>query len=221
MLKPRSMQRGHVIAEPGARIKEVFFPIRTVISTLTRMLDGDAVEVGLAGHEGMSGVCLAYGMRESSHAMIVQIGDSAYGMGADAFVQQLNGDIELKERLLAYAGYSFIAATQFAACNRLHPIEERYARWLLMADDRIGSGEISLTQEFAAQMLGVRRAGVTVVAGTLSAAGLISYGRGHVTVLDRAGLEEAACECYRAVNTELHRFMGYGAVQVPVAALTK
>ncbi len=216
-----TLRRGQVLGEPGIRIEAVYFPIRSVVSTLTRMLDGGAVEVGLAGHEGMSGISLVYGTRESVHSTIVQVADSAYCLAADAFMQQLNDDAAFKERVLAYAGYSFVAATQFAACNRLHPIEERYARWILMADDRIGLEEFPLTQEFTAQMLGVRRAGVTVVAGTLSNAGLISYRRGHVSVLDRPALEDVACECYRAVNAELRRFMDYGPTHVSVAGLNR
>ena len=142
---------------------------------------------------------------------VVQIADSGYNMDAQRFLALVNEHAELRDRALAYAEYSFSASTQFAACNRLHPIEERYARWMLMADDRVGADEFALTQEYAAQMLGVRRAGVTVVAGTLSEAGLIAYTRGHVRVLDRPGLMEAACECYGVVNAELRRLMGYGA----------
>lgn len=140
-------------------------------------------------------------------------------MSADLFLRQLEIDADLRARVFAYAEYSFIAAAQFAACNRLHPIAERYARWLLMADDRVGMREFELTQEFSAQMLGVRRPGVTVVALELSNAGLISYRRGHISILDRQGLEEAACECYSVVNFELQRLMGYGARQTRIVDL--
>ncbi len=208
MLKTSALKRGYVVSEPGAAIQEVFFPIASVISTLTQMKDGAAIEVGLTGHDGLTGLALLYGARDSAHQTIVQIPDSAYCIGAHEFIQLLKQDAALKERAFAYAGYSFNAATQFAACNRLHPIEERYARWMLMADDRVGLNEFPLTQEFTAQMLGVRRAGVTVVAGTLSSAGLISYRRGFISVLDRPALEDVACECYRAVNTELHAVHG-------------
>jgi hypothetical protein len=115
--------------------------------------------------------------------------------------------------MLAYAAYSFAASTQFAACNRLHPIEERYARWLLMAADRVGDTGIKLTREYSAQMLGVRRASVTIVASSMSKAGLIEYGRGRISVLDLSGLEALACECYGVVNAELLRLMGYSARQ--------
>jgi hypothetical protein len=120
-------------------------------------------------------------------------------------------DAPLQERMLAYAAYSFSASTQFVACNRLHRIEERYARWLLMASDRVGDTAINLTQEYTAQMLGVRRASVTIVANAMSNSGLIEHHRGRVSILNLAGLEAQACECYGVVNAELVRLMGYGA----------
>jgi CRP-like cAMP-binding protein len=211
------LKKGQVLAEPGVQIDEIFFPVRSVISTVTRMLDGGAIEVGLAGREGMSALSIAYGSRISPHLTVVQIADSAYFMGAGPFLDQLHDDARLMKRVMAFAEYSFVAATQFAACNRLHPIEERYARWILMADDRVGNDEFLLTQEYSAQMLGVRRAGVTVVAGAMGKAGLITYRRGHVSLLDREGLERASCECYRLVNSELYRLMGYGFGEAPVA----
>jgi CRP-like cAMP-binding protein len=157
----------------------------------------------------MSPISSAYGSRISAHTTTVQIADSAFCMNADDFLAEMRNDAALRERMLCYAEYSFVAASQFAACNRLHPIVERYARWLLMADDRVGGEEFILTQEYSAQMLGVRRAGVTVVAGQMSEAGLLSYRRGHVVILDRERLADAACECYQAVNTELERLMHY------------
>jgi CRP-like cAMP-binding protein len=183
-----------------------------MISTLTQMADGTAVEVGIAGHEGMSALSLSFGNRTSPHTTIVQISqpdNASYSMPADAFLAAQSDDRELHERCKAFGEYSFIAATQFAACNRLHPVEERYARWLLMADDRVGGGEFMLTQDFTAEMLGVRRASVTVVAGMLSTAGLIAYRRGHLQVRDLEGLRNTACECYQALDDELQRLLGY------------
>jgi CRP-like cAMP-binding protein len=209
MLKLVTMKRGRIVAEAGVPVRDVYFPLRSLISTITRMEDGSAVEVGIAGHEGMSSLAIAFGSRVSVHTTLVQIADSAYRMEARSFESMMDTDVQLRTRTLAYAQYVFTAATQFAACNRLHPIEERYARWLLMADDRVGDGEFVLTQEYSAQMLGVRRAGVTMVAGLMTKAGLISHRRGHVTVLDREGLKDASCECYGVVNDELKRLMGY------------
>lgn len=217
----QTLQRSRVLAEPGATTQDIYFPIQSVISTVTQMADGAAVEVGLAGHEGMSALSLAFGSRTTPHTTMVQIPDGAYSMSAEAFLGQLGFDAALKSRVLSYAEYSFNAAAQFVACNRLHAVEERYARWILMADDRVGEREFMLTQEFTAQMLGVRRASVTVIAGVLSASGLIGYRRGRLSVLDRAGLEETSCECYGVVNRELQRLMGYGSRQTSLSALNR
>jgi CRP-like cAMP-binding protein len=216
MLVKRAMSKRQILSQPDAPFTEVFFPVRSVISTLTGTVEGAAIEVGLAGHEGLSPIALAFGSRISRHTTVVQVPDSAHCMDADAFLAELDADAALKQRALLYAEYSFAAATQFTACNGLHPVEERYARWILMADDRAGTPDFSLTQEFSAQMLGVRRASVTTVARGMSEIGLISYHRGQVSVKDRAGLEEAACECYVAVNGDLQRLMGYGARQAPL-----
>jgi CRP-like cAMP-binding protein len=203
------LSKGTVLSRTRGVVEVVYFPVRCVISTISQMAGGEAVEVGLAGPEGMSPISIAYGSNVSAHTTVVQIADSAYSMDAGDFLAEMQRDPALRDRMLAYAEYSFGAASQFAACNRLHPIVERYARWLLMADDRVGGDEFVLTQEYSAQMLGVRRAGVTVVAGQMSEAGLIAYRRGHITILDRERLIDATCECYDAVNTELQRLMGY------------
>ena len=210
MLELSSLQKGQILGEPGVRIEKIYFPIRSVVSTVTRMKDGSAVEVGFAGHEGFSALGIIFGSLTTPHSTVVQISDSAYVMRTESFLEQLDADAALRTRALAYAEYSYIAATQFAACNRLHPLEERYSRWILMADDRVGGGEFMLTQDYSAQMLGVRRAGVTITAGSMSKSGLISYRRGRIVVLDRERLEEVACECYGVVNAELRRLLGYG-----------
>lgn len=202
---------GRVLSEPGVPADELYFPIRSLISTVMRMENGSAVEVGLAGRDGMSSMSLAFGSRVGPHTTVVQIADSAYVMRAETFVELFESDAALRSRSLKYAHYCFVAAAQFAACNTIHALEARYARWLLMAADRVGDGEFTLTQEYTAQMLGVRRAGVTMAAGAMSNAGLISYRRSHVTILDRPGMEESACECYRAINAELLRLLGYDA----------
>jgi len=204
-----SLRQGQILAQAGTLIEEIHFPIRSLISTVARLKDGGGIEVGLAGHEGMSALSIAYGSRMSPHVTVVQIEDSAYCMSAQLFIDRMRVDRDLRERAFAYAEYSFNAATQFVACNSLHPIEERFARWILMATDRVVSDELGLTHEYSAQMLGVRRASVTVAAGLLGKAGLIAFRRGHILVLDRPALEAAACECYAVVNAELRRLMGY------------
>jgi CRP-like cAMP-binding protein len=211
LLQPVALEKGTVLAAAGAHAMHVYFPAGSVISTVTLMADGNGVEVGFAGREGFSPMAVAFGSRVLPHATVVQISGSALRMTADDFLAETASNAELRRHVFAFAEYSFIAATQFAACNRLHSIEERYARWLLMASDRVGREEFVLTQEFTAQMLGVRRASVTVVAGTLSAAGLIAYKRSLIRVLDHEGLEELACECYGVINRELDRVLGYSA----------
>lgn len=217
LLKMRRVKRGEEVARPDEPFVNVRFPVRSVISTVTLTLEGAAVEVGLTGHEGLSPLPIAFGSLISRHATVVQIPDTALFMDANAFLAEFESDVAFRERCSRYAEYSFSAATQFAACNGVHPVEERYARWLLMASDRVGATEFNLTQEYSAQMLGVRRATVTNIALGLAKQGLIAYHRGTVFVTDREGLEDAACECYAAVNGDLHRLMGYSALH-PLSA---
>jgi CRP-like cAMP-binding protein len=200
---------GEVLEEPMSASRHVFFPIHSVVSTTAHMEDGAAVEVGMAGREGMSALSAAFGTRGSVHRTVVQIGNSAHSVAADEFYDAFQRDATLRTVMLAYASYTFAAAAQFAACNRLHPVEERYARWLLMAHDRVDKPEFMLTQEYSAQMLGVRRASITVIAGRLREAGLIGYDRGHIRLIVLHGLQDAACECYGIMNGELIRLLGY------------
>ena len=172
-------------------------------------LGGEGVEVGLTGREGVVGGWLAFPDVRTGHDFIVQIAGSGLVMDAAAFAAQLQDDPELSTAVLRWMQAGMSAMAQFTGCNRLHPVNERYARWLLMAHDRVLGDNFHLTQEYASQMLGVRRASVTLVAGELSGAGLISYHRGDVRIVDREGLEDAACECYRAVNDEALRLLGY------------
>ena len=217
-LTRRVVRPGEVLARPGEPFAEVVFPIHSVASTVTVTEEGSAVEVGLAGHEGLSPVAIVFGSDASRHATTVQIPDSALTISVKSFLTMYASDQTFRSRCASYAEYLFTAATQFAACNAVHPAEERYARWLLMADDRVGAREFSLTQEFSAQMLGVRRATVTGIAAVLAERGVISYRRGRIVVLDREGLEDSTCECYAAVNGELERLMGYGARRPTSAA---
>ncbi|HEX3462721.1 MAG TPA: Crp/Fnr family transcriptional regulator [Candidatus Elarobacter sp.] len=210
---------GQVLARPGRPTEHVDFPLHSVVSTITMMGDGSAIEVGLTGREGLVGPAHAFGTRTSLHTTVVQIPGDALRLDAGVFEQAVEREPDLRDRVRAFAHYIFTAAAQFTACNRLHPIEERYARWLLMVQDRTHSDEIPLTQEFTAEMLGVRRAGVTVVAGRLNEAGLITVGRSRVTVRDRRGLEKVACECYSTVNDALRKLLGVhlGAERQPSA----
>jgi CRP-like cAMP-binding protein len=203
------LRGGEIVAPPNVPITHVFFPIGSVISTITRMSDGTAVEAALTGREGMVGHWLALHQLSTMQESVVQIADSAWRMSAAQFLIELRADSSLNDALLRYTHAGIIIAGQFIACNRLHEIQERYARWLLMAHDRVESDHFYLTQEYAGQMLGVRRVSVTLVAGEFARAGLISYRRGDVSILNRAGLEDIACECYDAVNDTMQQLQGY------------
>jgi CRP-like cAMP-binding protein len=163
------------------------------------MSDGKSVEVGLTGKEGFVGLPLIVGFTTSASRVITQIAGSAFRISASALPELLRKCRTLETRLHRYSQRLATQSSQVAACNRLHEVDERLARWLLMSQDRIGSDEVPLTQEFLAHMLGTRRSSVTVAASILQKAGLIKYRRGQLNIANRKGLEEAACECYRAL----------------------
>lgn len=214
----QDLPRGSVLAEAGERIERVAFPMGCVVSTVTQMSDGSGVEVGMAGREGISCPSLALGAQRSEHRLVVQVPGPARVLAASAVAEIVRASDDAQRRLLGFAEYAFNSATQFAACNALHDVPSRYARWLLMASDRSASDDLRLTQEYSAQMLGVRRPTVTVIAQSFSDAGLIATRQGLVTIADRAGLERAACECYGTVNRMLRRVTGFSFGAVPSAA---
>jgi len=199
-LEPIEAENRRVIWEPYATIREVWFPRSCVVSIVNVMKTGGTVEAATTGCEGIVGLPLALGCSNSSTRAIVQVPGRAARMSAAAFVDLLAQSMPLRALAFRIMNALFEQTAQTAACNRLHSVEQRCARWLLMTAERARSNEYPLTQEFLAQMLGVRRAGVTVVAGELQRAHLISYRRGHVTVLDRDGLEKVSCECFRVVQ---------------------
>jgi CRP-like cAMP-binding protein len=191
--------------EPGRPIHTVLFPETCMVSMVATMEDGSSVEVGVVGRDGMVGLPILLGVGTSLTESFVQIPGRAMRMPADAFRRRVIPGTALHERLLRYA-HAFLEQTaQSAACNRLHSLKQRCARWLLMTRDCVGEAEFPLTQEFLAQMLGVRRPGVTQVASLLSDEGLISYTRGRVRIASVDGLEAAACECYSTVREEIDR----------------
>ena len=185
----------------------VWFPYSGVVSLVTELTDGEPVEVATIGPEGMVGVQHLLGADRMSSRAFVQVVGRAGRMTAADFRRVVDESPELNRLLHRYVLALFAFVTQTAACNRMHTIEERLARWLLLTNDRVHSREFSLTQEFLAQMLGVRRPTVSLAAGMLSKAGLIHYVRGHITILDRAGLEGAACECYQVIASEFQRLV--------------
>jgi CRP-like cAMP-binding protein len=197
-----------VLQEAGGPIEFTYFPNTAMASILNLMADGKSVEVGLAGKEGFVGVPLIAGFRTSPNRIVCQAQGTAFRVDGETLREILRQCPQLAHQLLRYSQEAAMEVTQIAACNRLHEVDERLARWLLMSQDRVDSHILPLTQEFLAQMLGTRRASVSVSASILRRAGLIEYARGHVTVLDRAGLEEATCECYGAIRRQLQDWQG-------------
>lgn len=191
---------GDILCEPGKRLRHVYFPNSGIISLLTPVAGHASVEVGLVGREGMAGMALFLGLDVSPVRMLVQGSGLAVRIEATAFRHEIAHNPPLRRALNHYL-YGFMAqVAQTTGCNRFHRTEPRLARWLLMTQDRAMSNELQLTQDFLAQMLGVRRSSVTLAAEILREKRLIRYSRGHITIISRQGLERAACGCYRAVN---------------------
>jgi CRP-like cAMP-binding protein len=194
---------------PGQRMRNVYFPLSGVVSLMTPLEDGEAIETATVGYEGMVGiqVFLGGGVLGTTQAM-GQVPGEALRMDADHFRAEVDAGGKLREVLSSYTQALFAQISQGVACNGAHVIQERCARWLLESHDRARSDQFMLTQEFLSDMLGIRRPSVTVAARLLQEAKIIEYHRGRITVLDRAALEEAACECYRVVRDEYRRLMG-------------
>lgn len=192
----------------GERITHVYFPLTALISLMTLLEDGTAVEVAAVGHEGMAGIPLALGIERDAHQALVQVPGDALRMEAAALRAAVDALPELRGMLLRYMQVLLVQVGQGSACNGKHGLSERCARWLLETHDRVRRDEFPLTQDFLASMLGVRRPAVTVAAGMLQQAGLITYHRGRVTVRDRAQLEAASCECYQVIATYTARLLG-------------
>jgi CRP-like cAMP-binding protein len=202
-----SLSLKQVLHEVGEPIEYVYFPQRSIVSCLSTMADGSMIEVGLVGNDGVTGIPAALGDTIATTTALVQVSDSATRMKASVLKTEFGGGSVLQSLLLRYMQAQHAFVTQSIACNRLHYLEERLARWLLLVCDRVGSKELPLTQEFMSQMLGVRRSGVTEAANTLQKAGLIRYTRGKVTILNREDLEAASCECYEIIKGEYARLL--------------
>jgi CRP-like cAMP-binding protein len=207
-LEPVSLQAGEILFAPGDRVRQLYFPINSVVSMLASMEDGTTVEAGVVGNEGIVGLSTILGAEVSTVQGLVQVAGDALRIPAAALMAEFKRGGQLQSLILRHTHTLFTMVSQTAACNRLHTVEERLARWLLTMRDRVESDEYLLTQEFIARMLGTRRSGVTVAAGILQQAGLINYRRGRINILDREGLEEVSCECYRSVKEEYDRYLG-------------
>ena len=197
------LRHGEILHEAGGGMEYVYFPHRAMVSLISHTAAGECVEVGVVGSEGMAGISAVLGVDKSPHEAMVQIHDGGTRIRTQALREEFKRGGALHDLLLRYTQGQLLQISQVAACNRLHSLSERLARWLLMSQDRCGGcKDLPLTQEFLSLMLGVRRAGVTEAALVLQAEELISYKRGHIQILDREGLEGHACDCYRVVKDE-------------------
>ncbi len=199
----------HVLHEPGDTLKSAYFCNTGLISILSVFPDGKSVEVGLIGKEGLVGVPLVAGFRTAPTRAVAQIEATAYRVDGETLMELLHQCPNLERQLQQFSQILAMQVTQIAACNRLHEVDERLARWLLMSADRVGSNSIPLTQDFLAQMLGTRRSSVTVAAGILQKAGLITHSRGYVKIINRQKLEEAACECYGLMQQQIRQWQSH------------
>ena len=201
------MPLGHVLYESGSELRSVYFPTTSIVSLLYVMLDGASAEIAVVGNEGLIGVALFMGGETMPNRAVVQSAGHAYRLKGQLLKQEFNRSGELQHLLLRYTQALLTQMAQTAVCNRHHSLDQQLCRWLLLSLDRLPSTELVMTQELIANMLGVRREGVTEAAGNLQRAGLIRYQRGRITVLNRAGLEERACECYAVVKKEFDRLL--------------
>ena len=196
---------GWALYESGARMRHVYFPTEGIVSLLSVMENGASAEIALTGNEGLVGISLFMGGESTPSRAVVHGAGHAYRLGASLLKREFERGGELQHLLLRYTQALITQMAQTAVCNRHHSVEEQLCRWLLLSLDRLPSNEVHMTQELIANVLGVRREGVTAAAGHLQEAGLIDYRRGRIIVLDRPRLEERACECYAVVKRETDR----------------
>ena len=198
---------GDVMYEPGGLLKYVYFPTTSIISLLFVMENGASAEIALVGNEGVLGISLFMGGETTSSRAVIQSAGYAYRLKVQLLKDEFNRGGPVQRLLLRYTQALITQMAQTAVCNRHHSIEQQLCRWLLLSLDRLASDELSMTQELIANMLGVRREGVTEAAGKLQREGIIIYTRGRITVLDRQRLEKRSCECYQVVKTEFDRLL--------------
>src|SRR6476620_4826986 len=200
---------GQVLYEAGQTMSHAYFPIDCIVSLLYVMKNGESAEIAIVGNEGIIGIALFMGGESTQSRAVVQNAGHAYRLKAQVLKDEFECGGALNRRLLMFASALITQMVQTAACNRHHSVDQQLCRWMLLSLDRLSSNQLSMTQELIANMLGVRREGVTEAAGKLQDAGLISYRRGTITVLDRPGLEARSCECYQVVKTEFDRLLPY------------
>ena len=203
------MPLGEVLYEPGIQMRHVYFPTTSIVSLLCVMEDGASAEIAVVGNEGIVGVSLFMGGETTPSRAVVQSAGHAYRLKGPLLKDEFYRAGPMQRLLLRYTPALLTQMAQTAVCNRHHSLDQQLCRWLLLSLDRLPSNELIMTQELIANMLGVRREGVTEAAGKLPSAGLIQYSRGRIVVIDRPGLEARACECYRVVKKEFDRLLPY------------
>ncbi|GHU33009.1 Crp/Fnr family transcriptional regulator [Betaproteobacteria bacterium] len=202
-----SMPLGDVLYESGIQMRHIYFPINSIVSLLYVMENGASAEIAIVGNEGFVGISLFMGGESALNRAVVQSSGEAYRLPGRILKDEFERGGPLQHLFLRYTQALLTQMAQTAACNRHHTLDQQFCRWLLLSIDRLPSNELVMTQELIANMLGVRREGVTEAAGNVQKAGLISYQRGHITVLDRTGLEARVCECYAVVKKEFDRLL--------------
>ena len=207
-LQQVSFSLGEVVYEFGGHLDYVYFPTTSIVSLLYTMENGSSAEMGLTGNDGVVGIALFMGGGTMPNRAVVQSAGAAIRMKAKVLQDEFAAGGKFQQLLLRYTQALITQISQTAVCNRLHSVEQQLCRWLLLSHDRVKSDELIMTQELIADMLGVRREGVTVAAGRLQDEGAISYVRGHIKILNRQRLEDTVCECYRVVKDEFDRLLG-------------
>ena len=206
-LKLVPLPLGEVLYESGRRQRAVYFPTTAIVSLLYLLADGTSAEIAVVGNEGLIGVSLFMGGETTPSRAVVQSAGYAYRLSGKLLKEEFMRGGAMQHLLLRYTQALLTQMAQTAVCNRHHSLDQQLCRWLLLSLDRLAGNELVMTQELIANMLGVRREGVTEAAGNLQDAGLIKYSRGHITVLDRIGLEARTCECYAVVKKEFDRLL--------------
>ena len=207
LLEPVDLPLGKVLCESGRTLSHVYFPTTALVSLQYVTEDGASMEIGMVGKEGVIGVSMFMGGHSTTSSAVVQCAGKGFRVRADAMLVEFERGGAAMRLLLRYTQALITQTSQTAVCNRHHSLDQQLCRWLLRSLDRLATGELTVTQDLIANMLGVRREGVTEAAGHLQEAGLIKYRRGHITVLDRARLEKRSCECYAVVKIEYDRLL--------------
>ncbi|MFD1123383.1 Crp/Fnr family transcriptional regulator [Methylophilus flavus] len=207
MLEHVHMPLGHTLYESGGQLQHVYFPTTSIVSLLYVLESGASAEIAVVGNEGVLGISLFMGGETTPSRAVVQSAGYGYRMKSNLLKLEFNRSGAMMHLLLRYTQALITQMTQTAVCNRHHSIEQQLCRWLLLSLDRLPANDLHMTQELIANMLGVRREGVTEAAGKLQRAGMIEYSRGHIRVLNRPKLEKTVCECYKVVKTEFDRLL--------------